>query len=213
MPWNQTLRLTTQTTVTGRRSDTQTFFELDTASGDRTRFYPLEQSMITALVSTILGMLGGVLPDVMKEVRESRQAARELEHMDKQAELQVKVAQFAADSRMREVEGNVFVEEAKAFREHLTAIIETQAKPTGIAWVDAFNALLRPVCVSLIMLLFMSTAIPFVWAILEQFRAGAITAEDMATVIWGSLVGESILAALGFLFGFRSAAKRPGSVT
>lgn len=162
---------------------------------------------ITALISTLLGMLGGVLPDVMREVRDSRNASRELEHMRIQAQLQIEVAKSANDNRMREVEGNALVEEARAFREHLAAIIESQARPTGIAWVDAFNALLRPVCVALIMLLFMATAFPFVWAVLEQFRSGAISAEIMAKTIWASLVGESIVAALGFLFGYRSSAK------
>ncbi len=164
--------------------------------------------MITALVSTILGMIGGVLPDVLKEVRDTRNATRELAHMELQAKLQLEAARVAADSRMREVEANVFVEEARAFREHLSAIIEAQGKPTGIVWVDGFNALLRPVCVSLIMLLFMTTAVPFVWAVLEAYRTGGMPAEEMARVIWTSLVGESILAALGFLFGYRSSAKK-----
>lgn len=164
--------------------------------------------MITAALSTLLGMLGGVLPDVMKEVRDSRNATRELEHMRLQAELQIQVAKSAGDNRMREVDGNAMVEEARAFREHMTAIIESQGKPTGIAWVDAFNALLRPVCVSLIMILFMATAVPFTWAVVAQFKSGAIDAPTMATVIWSSLVGESILATLGFLFGYRSAVKK-----
>ena len=163
---------------------------------------------LTALISTLLGMFGGVLPDVLKEWRDSRNASRELAHMDKQAELQLKVAQVAADSKLREVEGNIYVEEAKAFREHLTAILEAQGKPSGIVAVDAFNALLRPVCVTLIMLLFMTTALPFVGAVLGQFKAGVIDAETMARVIWTSLVGDSIVAALGFLFGYRSSAKK-----
>lgn len=164
--------------------------------------------MITAAISTLLGMLGGILPDVMKEVRDSRNAGRELAHMKVQAELQIQVAKAAADSKLREVEGNAMVEEARAFREHLTAIIESQARPTGIAWIDGFNALLRPVCVTLIMLLFMATALPFTWAVVAQFKAGQIDAPTMAKVIFGSLVGEAILATLGFLFGYRSAAKK-----
>lgn len=163
---------------------------------------------LTALLSTLLGMLGGLLPDVMKEIRDSRNASRELEHMRVQADLQIQVAKSAADSKLREIEGSVFVEEAKAFREHLTAILESQGKPTGIVWVDAFNALLRPVCVTLIMVLFMTTAVPFVAVVLHQFQAGAIDAETMAKVIWGSLVGDSIIASLGFLFGYRSSAKK-----
>jgi hypothetical protein len=63
-------------------------------------------------------------------------------------------------------------------------------------------------CTTLIILLFMGTAIPFVWAVLSQMSAGAITAVQMANIIWGSMVGESILGVLGFLFGARSSMKR-----
>lgn len=164
--------------------------------------------MITAAISTILGMLGGVLPDVVKEVRDSRNAAREIEFLKVQAELQLKAAQVTADARLREVESNALAQEAAAFRQQMAAIVEAQARPTGIAWIDGFNALLRPVCTALIILLFMGTAIPFVVAIIQQFEAGQVTAVQMAQIIWGSLVGESILATLGFLYGYRSAAKR-----
>lgn len=162
---------------------------------------------LTGLIATIMGMLGGVLPDVIKEIRDSRTASREIDHMRVQAELQLQAATATADSRLREVETNAYVAESAAFREQLRALVEAQARPTGIAWIDGFNAILRPVCVSVIMLLFIATAIPFVWAVLAQYRTGGINAVQMAQVIWGSLVGESIVAALGFLFGYRSAAK------
>lgn len=168
--------------------------------------------MITAAISTLLGLFGGVLPDIMKEVRDSRNASREIEHMRLQADLQIMVAKSTADSKLREIEGNIFVEEARAFREHLGAILEAQGKSTGIKWVDAFNALLRPVCVTIVMIMFLITAIPFVWHVLALASAGTIDAKTMAEIIWGSLVGESVLAVMGFLFGYRSSAKRPGAV-
>jgi hypothetical protein len=90
----------------------------------------------------------------------------------------------------------------------MTAIVEAQARPTGIPFIDGFNAMLRPGCTALIILLFMGTAIPFVWGVLQQMETGVITATQMAQIIWGSLVGESILATLGFLYGYRSAAKK-----
>jgi hypothetical protein len=168
--------------------------------------------MITAGVSALLGMVGGVLPKAMEMLQARQQSSIELRHMETQARLQIEVAKANADSKMREVEGNIFVEEMRAFKENLTAIIETQGKPTGIVWVDAFNALLRPVCVTLVMALFMMTSVPFVWAVIAQFRAGAIDAITMKDVIFGSLVGESVLAIFGFLFGYRSAAKRASSI-
>lgn len=164
--------------------------------------------MFTALVSTILGLIGGVLPDVVKEVRDTRNATREREFLRLQAQLQLEAAKANADAKLREVDASIIATEAQAFREHLTAILESQGKPTGILWVDAFNSVLRPVCVSLVMVLFMATAAPFVWAVIGQYWAGSITVDVMATTIWTSLVGESIMAVLGYLFGYRSSMAR-----
>jgi ABC-type multidrug transport system fused ATPase/permease subunit len=164
--------------------------------------------MFTAAVSTILGMLGGVIPDLLKEFRDSRNQAREVEHMRVQAELQAKAAKELSDNRLREVESGAYAAEAQAFRETLTKIIEAQARPTGIAWIDGFNAVLRPLCTLSIMILFMVTAGMMVWGVMGALHAGAITPEQAAAVIWGSLVGESIQAALGFLYGYRSAVKK-----
>lgn len=164
--------------------------------------------MITAAISTVLGMVGGVLPDVLKEVRDTRNATREREFLKLQADLQLQAAKVTADSRLREIDANLAASEAKATREYLASVIESQSRPTGIVWIDGFNAVLRPICVVMIMVLFMMTALPFVWAVMQKMQMGAIDAKQMAEIIWGSLVGESILATLGFLFGYRSAAKK-----
>lgn len=166
--------------------------------------------MLTAAVSTILGMIGGALPDVIKEVRDTRNATREREFLRLQHTLTLEAAKVTADAKLREIDASVFVEEAKAFREHLTAILESQNRPTGIVWIDGFNAILRPACVALIMVLFMMTAVPFVWAVIGQYADGKLSSDVMAATIWSSLVGESILAVMGYLFGYRSTAKRPG---
>jgi hypothetical protein len=164
--------------------------------------------MFTGLIASILGLVSGLVPDLLKEVVTSRNHTREQDFLKLQHKLQMEVAQAQGDSRLREIEGNNFAEEMRATREYLSAIIEAQSKPTGIVWVDGFNAVLRPIAVVLIMALFMLTAVPFVWAVLGQMASGVITAKAMAEIIWGSLVGESILAVMGFLFGYRSAVKK-----
>ena len=78
--------------------------------------------MIISLISSALGMVGGLLPDIFKEIRESREHARELERMDKQAELQLRLLQGKTDAKLAEIEGNVHVEEMKAFGEQMKAI-------------------------------------------------------------------------------------------
>lgn len=72
--------------------------------------------MITALVSSALGIFGGLVPDLFKEFREGREHSREIERMDKQAELQIRLLDRQTDAKLAEIEGNVQVEEMRAFR-------------------------------------------------------------------------------------------------
>jgi hypothetical protein len=168
--------------------------------------------MFTALASTILGLVGGLLPDVMKEVRDTRNSAREREFLRLQSELQLKQIEAAGNAKLQEIDAGAAADEARATREYLAAILESQGKPTGIVWIDGFNAMLRPVCVVLVMSLFIATAIPFVWAVIGQYYAGQIEVQTMANTIWTSLVGESIQAVLGYLWGYRSVARpRPAT--
>lgn len=163
---------------------------------------------IAALISTLLGFLGGIVPDIMKEIRDSRAATREREFLLLQNQLQLERMKAEAGAKLREAEGNLVAEEIRATREHLTAIIEAQAKPSGVGWIDALNAVLRPMAASFILVLFLVTAGGFVYAVLEQYRSGDIqNAKEVAEVIWGSLVGFSIEAVFGFLFGARQVRK------
>lgn len=164
--------------------------------------------MIVAAIANLAGGFLGLAPDILKEWRAGREHARELAHMEKLAEIQRETAKQANDARMRETDAGIVREEMQATRAQLTAVIEAQAKPTGIAWVDAFNALLRPACTSAIMLIFFWVTVVFVHAIVSKYSAGEIDAEAMAKLIFGSAVGESFQAVLGFLYGYRSTAKK-----
>ncbi len=158
--------------------------------------------MIVSLVSSILGMAGGLLPDIFKEIRETREHDREIARMDKQAELQLKLLAGRTDAKLAEIEGNVQVKEMRAFRAQMTSIYEQQ-KPIGIKWVDGWNAALRPFVISGTAILFFVVAGMFSWgAIMDRPHLA-----DTANVIWASLVGDAIQAVWGYLFGYRSSVK------
>jgi hypothetical protein len=158
---------------------------------------------LATLISTILGLVTSALPDVLKEWSASRSSAREREFLTLQADLQAKAAQVNADARLREVEGANGAELIRAMREHMTAILEAHVRPTGIAWIDAFNAMLRPGIVCLLMVLFTVVYVPFCWEVVAALKAGSISATEAHTAIGGSMVGIAIEGALGFLFGAR----------
>ncbi|MGE0723188.1 MAG: hypothetical protein AB7O45_02370 [Alphaproteobacteria bacterium] len=162
--------------------------------------------MITALVSSVLGLAGGLLPDLFKELRAGREHRREIERMDKQVDLQIRMMQVRSDLRMAEIEQESVVAELKAAAAQMTEIYQQQ-RPVGIVWIDGLNALIRPVTALLLMLLFVATAVAYTWSLIGAID---LTVPDdwgrLAVSIWGSLVGEAIQAVLGYLFGYRTTA-------
>ena len=166
--------------------------------------------MIVSLIGSVLGMAGGLLPDVMREIKDSREHSRELDRMAKTATIQLEQIKVRADAKMAEVRMESDAAESRAYLDQMRSIVEAQARPVGIKFVDGFNAMLRPSTAALIMVLFVSTSGMYVWSVLHQVSAGVLQMTDAASIIWSSLVGDSIQAVLGFLFGYRSTRGRIG---
>lgn len=163
--------------------------------------------MWTALISSVLGLVSGVVPDIVSEFKSANAHKRELELLTKQTELQLKLVEAQGDARFEETRLGIIAQEAEVFRDHLAEIVKAQFSPTGVVWVDILNSLIRPTTALLIMVMFIVTASIFTAGTIELFLKGAIDAQTMSSVIWGSMVGEAVQAVLGFLFGYRSARK------
>lgn len=157
----------------------------------------------TAIVSLISGLLTGSLPEIIKEIRESRSSSREREFVKLQHNLEVERMRAQMDMKIQESDTQLAAEEFRAMRDHLTAIVEAQYRPTGFKWIDALNALIRPTISAAIMTLFMYLSVVYANGLVEQFYAGKMNAAELDKAIWGSLVGEAIMATLWFLFGYK----------
>lgn len=164
--------------------------------------------MITALVGNILGMLSGVLPDIMKLVANWQNSKAEMKMMELQSKLQLEAAKVQAASKLEEWGQINAVEFTRAVRDQVTAAIEAGSRPTGIAWIDALNASMRPLCTYGIMFMFFCIAAPFAWVVVGKMADGEYDPMTAAKVIFGSLVGEAIMGCLGFLYGYRSTSKK-----
>lgn len=158
--------------------------------------------MITALVSAITGLISGSLPDLLKEWKSGREHSRELEMLKVQTQLQLDVAKVEAAGKVAELDRQVDIAAYSA----QSSIAVASLKQTGIAWVDAWNAILRPFAVTIIITLFAVMAGFYTYCVLSEVHSLA-EAEKAIVLLWGSLVGEAIQAVLGFLFGYRSARK------
>lgn len=158
--------------------------------------------MITALISSVVGLVSGTVPGLVKEWRAGREHERELEMLTVQTDLQLKISQQEGETRIAEMDREV---EITAY-ETQANIAESSMKQTGIAWVDAWNAAMRPFAVTIIITLFAVMASCYTYAVLSSVDS----IEDVkgaVTLLWGSLIGEAIQAVLGFLFGYRSTRK------
>ena len=149
--------------------------------------------MITTLVSGIFGLVSGFLPDMVKEIRESREATREREFLKLQHQLQMQALDRQAEMKMHEHDAEIAVGEAKAFADAVTTAMNISGEPTGYAVVDIANAILRPLVTLLLV------------AILVMVALGFSNAIDQ--VAFSALMIEAAQAVLGFVFGYRSARK------
>jgi len=156
--------------------------------------------VITAIVSSVLGMVGGLLPEAVKEFRDTRAHTREREFLTLTHNFQLEREKLNMEGKMREAEAGLLAAEMAATREHLTAIIEAQAKPTGILWIDAANSIVRPACALAIFAMFIASVSAY------SLGISAVNPEFGAQM--GSLFAASVEAVLGFFFGYRSMARR-----
>ena len=151
--------------------------------------------MLTAIASGFFGLASSLVPDVLKEIRESRDHTRETAFLKLQHQLAMERADREMTGKMHEHDATTLVEETRAWKEHLTAIVEAQSKPTGIAWIDGLNSALRPATAAVFIITIPILVLGFSEAIPRE--------------VFAPLYVEAIQAVLGFVFGYRSGRKLP----
>lgn len=164
--------------------------------------------MITSLVSAILGLVSGAVPDILDVWKNKNDHQMEMERLRFNLTSQVKLAEINASIRGQELELEADVAEAKSYGQQMESIQKFAAQKVGITWIDGWNAIIRPATASFVMMMFIAIAIAYSVMIIGKVESGDLTPEMALTVLWGSLIGEAIQAVLGFLFGYRSSGKR-----
>jgi hypothetical protein len=173
------------------------------------RIYPVsleqEKKMITTLLSLFGGGLGGLLrfvPEIFKLFTEK--GDRDHEYRMTQLQLQIDQARATQQIDLTHVQGDMAAQ-AGELQAYIEAI-KGQAAPTGVAWVDALNASVRPVITYWWMSLFtvykIATIVAAVnaWTNLDDFLGKLWTAQDAGIL---SLI-------LGFWFVDRAFRKNSG---
>jgi hypothetical protein len=153
--------------------------------------------MITALVSAVAGLISGIVPDVLKEVKETRAHRREIEFTQLNHQLALDRAKLEVTAKLEESQNQMFMAEVASAKESLVAAIQSQNlfAATGIRWIDAINALVRPLSSLIVMFLFAVTLCAYSFGYVSNDSFGA-----QMTMLFG----EMVQAMLGFTFGYRS---------
>ena len=161
--------------------------------------------MMTTLLSMMGGGLGGLLrfvPEIFKLVTEARDREHEYRMTQLQLDIDLARAQQQIDLVHAQRDMAVAGKEMDAFVE----AIQAQAPPTGVGWVDALNASVRPVITYWWMSLFT------VWKACTVYIAFAefVSLQVFVDKLWTAQDAGVLAMILGFWFVDRAIRKNTG---
>lgn len=152
--------------------------------------------MITALISLVSGLFSGVLPEVVKEIKDTRAHGREMEFLQLNQKLVLERAAHETAVKIEETRTNREIAEIQENERNFESLMRQAMTPVGIGWIDGLNAAVRPLTAIAFMLLFVVGVSAFIFGFGTQDAS-------FATAMSG-LFSEAIQATLGFMFGSRA---------
>lgn len=138
-----------------------------------------------AIFGAILGFFSSVFPDLLKLLQDRRDKAHELRILDLQMQQQAQ----GHTERLAEIEASFFAEEMKRLA------MQGKNDRTGIRWVDALNASVRPV---------IAYAFFLVYAAVKAMQWQA----DLPWLLWTDEDKAIFAAIISFYFGSRAMSQR-----
>lgn len=159
--------------------------------------------MLTTLLTMLGGSLGGVLrfiPEILKLFQEGKD--REHEYRMTQLQLQIDQARATQAIDLAHAQGEV-AQQSGELQAYIEAI-KGQGTPTGVGWVDALSASVRPVITYWWLSLFTVYKIAFIVAACLQWT----TLDDFITKLWTEQDAGMLSLIIGFWFCDR-AIKKP----
>lgn len=150
---------------------------------------------MTTLFASLLGFVASLFPELIKLWREGKDRQHELAILDRQMEQQ----RQGHNQRLEEIRVVGDIAESQA-------IYNFASHPTGVKWVEALQASVRPVITYAFFLVF---AVVKVSALRSLAADGLGVAEALQT-IWDVETQALFAAVMGFWFGSRQIQKLRG---
>ncbi|KAA3649402.1 MAG: hypothetical protein DWQ11_18850 [Proteobacteria bacterium] len=159
--------------------------------------------MIETLLGTLFGGLFRLAPEALKWLDRKDERKHELAMFDKQLEAD----KLKGDQAIAQIDAQA---DATIGAAEIQAIIEAtkaQAAQTGIRWVDAFNALMRPTITFWWVIVLYSVAL---WARFDVLVAGGQSNVQAILALWGTDEKAIVASIISFWFVDRSLRKMSG---
>lgn len=164
----------------------------------------------TAIISPLIGTLSSLLPSLLKEWTETRAANRDMAMQEKMHQWQIEAMKVQAEFKLEVQEQNASIAEIQAANSELTLAMQQFATPTGWSISDFMSSLVRPLALIGIMALFFWISRDYCQIAFDAYRGKKLTIDQLSGAIFGSLIGQSIEAFLGFLLGYHATNKLKG---
>ena len=152
-----------------------------------------------ALFGSIVGLLGSLAPRLIGFFEQKQNHAQEIEMLRVQGEFQMRAIEAGHAAKMQEINAGADVaSELAAFSAAL--------RPSGITWVDGFNAVVRPFLTLCFFGLY--AAVKVAQFVLLQTNGGGTASAIMS--MWGEEDWAVWAAIVTFWFGNRTFNKERG---
>jgi hypothetical protein len=145
------------------------------------------------LLGSLLGLIGSAFPELIKLFRDTQDRKHELAVMDRQMEVQ----KLGQSQRLEEIQIQADIAESQALYGYAN-------RPTGMPWVEALQASVRPVLTYAFFLVF---TVVKVTSLLAMLQADGMSFSVAIHVIWDDETQALFAAVMSFWFGSRQISK------
>jgi hypothetical protein len=144
------------------------------------------------LLGSLLGFISSTFPDLLNIWKDRADRSHELAILDRQMEAQ----KLNHSYRLEEIHVQADISESKALYSHAS-------QPSGVPWVEALRATVRPMITYTFFVLFATVKI----AALFQLLNSGFTVADSLIIIWDGETQALFAAVMSFWFGQRALTK------
>lgn len=152
-----------------------------------------------SLLGAIVGLLGALGPRIIGFFEAKQNHKQELELLALNGSHQLKMMEMGFTQKMAEIN-------AMADIKSETAAYAAALRPSGVTWIDGFNAFVRPFLALMFFFLYAAVKV----AQFMTLNVGDATASQVLLMLWGNEDWATWSAVVTFYFGNRTFNKERG---